>query len=363
MAGSLAFAVAFDWDGDGRADLPVAGRDQPGHAGEIFLHLGGRDEVVRLPIPAPARGIYDLGDFDGDGRSSLGVDWGDQDLAIYDARSLATQDPQRPQPAGWLTQSNRAVAVGDVDGDGDDDFVSAAAVCLGDLPEPCAQALIMGARSDTVLPLGDVDGDGKADLCVDDLLIFGGTDGERARQGQLPWQPVDAFDWDGDGDLDLLRVERAREACAGARLSVLERRGGAFVEGPSFELTTAEDRAACRAGGARLFVANDGTAADLDRDGHADLLFAQDASLRVWYGPKGARRETIGPAWGNLLPRRVGDLDGDGFADLLLTTSGEHFVHALSVLDATGRRPIPPPAWYDPDEDDVWGAVSFRVYP
>jgi hypothetical protein len=74
-----ASVVAGDFNGDGRADLAVAGYDPAGGQGAVEVLLGAGDGTLRpenpvaTPIPPSSPITVVAGDFDGDGRADLAV--------------------------------------------------------------------------------------------------------------------------------------------------------------------------------------------------------------------------------------------------------------------------------------------------
>jgi protein CrcB len=306
--------LAGDLDGDGGLDLLAAGAH--GTASGLFLRRadGGYDDVSTARLPAGPHAIADaaLGDVDGDGDLDVvAADTvGDPELVdglvrvwVNDGAARFVAAPPDRLPAAPLAGA-RALALGDVDDDGDLDVVIA-----------CAR----GAGA--VLWLGD--GAGRF------------TDGST----RLPLAPgataVAAMDLDGDGDLDLVTADsgpsrretiwtneagRFRDVTATtlggvANLADVDDRALAFVDVDS-------DRDADLIVGSRTEpdrpLRNDGAAgfaivagalplatarttalalADLDHDGRLDVIQAQDdgAPEIVQLAAAGNRTDTAVP--------------------------------------------------------------------
>jgi hypothetical protein len=240
--------------------------------------------------------------------------------------------------SGLVLGANPALATGRLD-------------VLGRVPNPChAEAT-------------DLDGDGRVDLVVSDL---GGVPPGDHTRGSVVWlrrladgsfQPitladqlprvadVQAADFDGDGDLDLV-VAAFGWRWVGATY-LLENRTTDWTH-PSFVRRVVDERP----GAIHVPVA------DLNGDRHPDVvaLIAQQHETVVAFlgdGAGGFRRETIDvaphPAWGSSGLSLV-DFDGDGDLDALVTNGDmlDDFVikpyHGIRWLENEGRFPWRPHA-------------------
>jgi hypothetical protein len=201
-------------------------------------------------------------------------------------------------PAGNL--SSYGVAAGDLDGDGDIDLVTtdSTADTVSVLLNDGTGAFVTTHYAASAAPLGstltDLNGDGRLDIVTG------------------PWLG-------GDG---MMSIRLGGEA-------------GAFGD----RLTVAVPEGAWRIG-----------AADLDGDGHVDLIVPDTGGgmLRVLYGlGDGSLSAPVSYAIGNSpLVARTADLNGDGAADVVVTNNGGG---SLSVMLNDGRGVLGPQVAYATD--------------
>lgn len=299
----------LDLDGDGAAELVLASTA----GGALRVFRGPRDAMTARALGADSDDgrVASAGDLDGDGFADLVV-----------------ASPERDAPSDVRVD----VVMGAPEGATSRRFSLAAPFEGAFLESPSERLSVRGA--------GDVDGDGFADVIVGApharrVFVFHGSAEMPSRVTTLAPPPeLRAFgavasgagDVDGDGYDDVL-VGALDADLRARRLFVVP---GGF-EGPSIARRVELLTGVAGVGfGARAEVR---AAGDLNRDGSGDLV-VWDGNAAVYLGPS-----YLG---GSLTPQHVvrarasagvtftgaseaGDLDGDGYDDLVFT-----------VLDATG---------------------------
>ena len=319
-------AKAADFDGDGRLDLAFGlhllgmrallarGADEFVDGGQ-GLELRDSDAASQ---PAFSSRAFRIADWDGDGKPDLialgegpgsptmaGVAQGDamahasSGVAIYLNRGAGVWE-RRADPSGapqrWFGD---ALAVGDLDRDGDPDLAIGARQMGfssmlgmhqkdGSIRWEKLEGLRPGALVDAVT-IADLDRDGWSDLVIGYRalegiwrtgvdLFFGGANGYQrlalgAREGNDVMAAVAAGDVDGDGRLDIVAFPNAAEAwlflARGKRVYARESTSPA-------ELAAAEE--GCSGYAARI--------ADVDGDGRAEIVaaFAGEPNARDLFG-------------------------------------------------------------------------------
>jgi hypothetical protein len=317
---------------EAQARPAAAARAQTPAGGRIVLEKGA--EV----FPFVHTNAIGLGDLDGDGD----LDAVFANMQANDSRVWLNDGAGRFLDSRQvLTQQGHGIAVADLDGDGDlDVFIPCASA--GDHPmrsrvylndgtgrlTDSGQDLGDGQLSGNAVRLLDVEGDGDLDALVvyyqhPDRLYLNDGRGRFSYSGRdLPEGAVPG-DLDGDGDTDLfVRLEGS-----GYRTLLNDGRG-TFREQWSRADTTLW----------RGFVA----LGDVDGDGDLDAVVTDgdrqaQSATRVLLNDGTGRFADSGQELPAVRVGRValGDLDGDGDPDLVLTSEGEPF--RVFVNDGRGR--------------------------
>ncbi len=165
-----ASVVTADFNGDGRPDLAVANRA----SNEVTILLGAGDarfrEAPGSPVAAGAQpSSIAGGDFDGDGRADLAVAGGKSGgvtLLLGNGAGRFRQAPGSPVSVGGPAD---IVTAADLDGDGRLDLVTAGtrvAVLLADGKGGFTAARSVFPRPVGSIAIGDFNRDGKPDLAL-----------------------------------------------------------------------------------------------------------------------------------------------------------------------------------------------------
>ncbi|MEM7201665.1 MAG: VCBS repeat-containing protein [Planctomycetota bacterium] len=367
-----------DVDGDGDPDLVVGNEYQ---RNRLFLNDGRGVflDATASSVP-PDRllllGAGTTGDVDGDGdpdlvvgavfeQNRLYVNRGDGTFVDGTSRLPADQDP------------SYSVAVGDVDGDGAADLVFGNVVLpnrlylndgVGNFADETAARMPPDTQNTYALAMGDVDLDGDSDLVLgndgqnqlylnDGAGRFVDVTATLMPQSIEPTRAVLLGDVDGDGDLDGVFGNFGQD-----RLYLNGARGGA----PGFTDVTAERFPA------GVLLTNAAALGDVDGDGDLDLILG-DTRGRLYLNdgtgsftdeteermPDARAVTTSGLA--------LGDVDGDGDPDLALCGAAQNRLYlndgAGSFTDVTSAR-MPPGvvaglAMIDVDGNDDPDLVGF----
>jgi Bacterial Ig-like domain (group 3)/FG-GAP-like repeat/S-layer homology domain len=329
--------VAGDFNGDGVADLATANRAD----NSVTILLGNGSGGFRRPnATAPVAGSLPdclaTGDFNGDGKADLAVSNRSANtvtVLLGDGSGGFAAAPGSPVAVGIMPG---ALAVGDVDGDGNSDLVVVnsgggnIAVLLGDgtggFTGAPGSPLAVGVNPESVA-LGDFNGDGNADLAVANtfdgtmtVLLGDGSAGFTMAAGS-PFavgtnpESVVVGDFDKDGNADLA----VANTLDGAVAVLLGNGGGGFAAAAGSPFG---------AGSGPVFV----TVGDFNGDGDTDLAIAnQNAgiiTLLAGNGSGGFSMATASPlgVGSNPTSIAVGDFNGDGKTDLAVANYGSNNV-------------------------------------
>lgn len=365
-----ATAIAYFGDQQLRQELIPSRGFQSSVDYVLHLGLGKRDKIDSVRVIWPDHKTRLLTDIEAD--QTLVFDYSERDPAYVPeepalVRSLLTELRSSVLPSHEeneyndfdfegmiykkLSQEGPALAVGDVNGDGNED------VYLGGARGQAGQLLIHTGDGnlrlfpqgpfdqdkeleDTAAAFFDADGDGDLDLIVGS----GGNEVERARsyrarlylnngQGRFetPEEPlastfhnisvVAPADFDGDGDMDLFIGSRSIPGVYGVdpdHLLLSNEGNGAFSdvsERWGFELKDAG-------------MVTDATWADMDGDQRIDLITVSEWGTPIWYRNTGRKlsktRSDLDQLKGLWNALEVTDVDSDGDFDLILGNHGEN---------------------------------------
>ena len=345
-AGGLpAFVVIGDVNGDSRPDLVVANGGNSNDPGDVSVLLGNGDGTFR-PQARLAAGrnptSVAIGDVNGDGRPDLvtaNYSGGTGDVSVLLGAGDGTFQPQALFAAG---SGPASVAIGDVNGDGRPDLVTAnngsgdVSVLLGAGDGTFRpQARPMAGRSPFLVAIGDVNGDGRPDLVTANFgynnvsVLLGAGDGTFRPQAPFPAgsEPTSVAigDVNGDGRPDLVTANYGS-----GDVSVLLGNGDGTFRPPT-------DFAA---GGSPYSVA----IGDVNGDGRPDLVTANsasgDVSVLLGIGDGTFRPQARFAVGGTPTSVAIGDLSGDRIPDLVTANAGSGDV---SVLLGNGDGTFRPP--------------------
>ncbi|MEM7205738.1 MAG: VCBS repeat-containing protein [Planctomycetota bacterium] len=299
---------------------------------------------ANLPLSLEQSIALAFGDVDGDGDPDLAVANGDP--AAQQNRLYRNEGGGRfvDATAGLPLESvmTRAMAFGDLDGDGDNDLVYGTGRTFSIFPLPARNELLvndgagnfattataLGEGQTSAVELGDLDGDGDLDVMVANDGVFGELNNLFLNQGagrfvnatdRLPPHRQETTcaalgDVDADGDLDIVFGNSTSSAGAPNRLYLND--GNAHFQDVSGRLPLNGDQTLSLA------------LADIDGDGDLDLVVDNVGEDRLYRndGATFAATGRLPPIDG---PVRAGDVDGDGDQDLVVART-------LLLNDGTG---------------------------
>ena len=347
----VASVAVGDFNSDGKADLAVANRG----SGDISILPGIGDGTFDAKLnTGTINGLAGvaIGDFNGDGKSDLAAPTGSAgrgDVAIL----LGNGDYTFGLEAYYTAESNTSfVAVADVNGDGISDLAVTndtgnVTILQGDGSGKFESAINSGAGSTpSSIAVGDFNGDGKPDLAVGDdsstnILVLlntgicstncgGFASPATIATGTSPASVV-VGDFNHDGRLDAA-ISNSGSANVSIRLG--DGNGG-FVPGGDFPAETLP-----------LSIA----IGDFNRDGNADLAVTnfttQSYSILLGDGLGAfttANYQLTPQFSGQFSYVAVGDINGDGKEDLVISNASSIALYALlGVGDGTFGPPSVP---------------------
>jgi hypothetical protein len=343
--------IAADFNGDGNADLMLAGNYEFYGQDGLTILFGSGNAVFDSPAAYPLLPELDMvanGDFNGDGRTDLVIGSNEDNLIGV---MLGEGKGRFSQPIVYYSvQQPVAIAVGDVNGDGKLDLAVVPAygdqvlIMLGNgdgtfNPGPPVNA--EGASFLTVLK--DLNHDGILDLVTvssniisgeNAVAIFLGNGDGTFRDGPtypLPSNPTYDVGWvvtdlNGDGNPDLAITESDTETHESVVEVFLGNGDGTFRQAGSYAAGT---------------MALGLVSGDFNGDGKLDLATINQATNRIvkilWGSGDGSFHSGPSlPVFGDAYEFVAGDFSRGGTADLAVTSNQGGLV---KILLGDGRRP------------------------
>lgn len=328
-----------DFNGDGFADVVIGGNDSSillAETRSVFIYHGAASELpidpsVSLSNPDDTQGgnfgvgLAAAGDVNGDGFGDLLVGAYTQDGSEPDVGAVfvyhGSADGISPRPNASLVNPSVGsrfggvlAGAGDLDGDGFADIIVGSAF-----------GRASGIREHAFVYRGSSDGI----ALLPDQTIFSPGEGELDRFGSAL---AGAFDANGDGFADLAIGAYGYDDSGGRVGAVFVYHGSRTgVRGePSITLGNPDDV------GSRIFARAVASAGDVNGDGFADIAvgapsFSEPERVHVYFGGEGGfpavpgatlspPEDQVGARFGYAIAG-PGDLDGDGFADLVVGAS------------------------------------------
>lgn len=296
--------VAADVNGDGRADILVAGQQGNGNSNTITLLIGNGNGTFQAP------------------------------MAVFSA----------PGSIG-------AIAVGDLNGDGKPDLVvtvpdptsdaSLAMVALGTGNGAFSNPVSYQVAGDDSVTIADLNGDGKPDIVTDGVsILFGDGTGKFPTRQDYQARTMGSIlvtDFNGDGRLDIVVGNGNPDLLTGTGLEVFYGRPDGTWSGAPLTQVPLLNQADNLALGM--------IAADFNGDGIPDLAFSDLYRITILQGTGDGRFQSTwqyAPANGFPATITTGDFNNDGIPDVAvgIYTSSESRVE---VLLGRGDGTLSPP--------------------
>jgi hypothetical protein len=318
VSDSVYGSVVGDFNGDGIPDIAAAG----GKGMWFFAGKGGGLFDAGVLTPFNANGLeIAAADFNGDGRLDLALTTS-TGIAVLLGNGDGTFVVEPYTAAG----ASLHLAVGDLNGDGHPDIAAQISgssyvyLYFGNGTGGFSGPQFADLDSGGAIRIGDVNGDGIPDLISDGVEIALGTGNGKFRQpvyypvaSTLGTYAMTVGQLTSNGHLDIV-VQNTNV------LSVLLNTGkGRFADGLYVPV---ENGVGCAVG------ADIEVAADFNLDGKPDLAVCNSQGITILLGTGKAESPfTTGTSvpvtgGGSIWAFQVGDFNGDGIPDLLVSTSG-----------------------------------------
>ena len=369
-----------DVDGDRDLDLVAGngGGDETYRANRVYRNDDGRFGFILDEVGASNTSSVVLGDIDGDGDSDLisgNFEAFNQVWLNDGSGKFRDNDPLDDTDTDWRTVS---LALGDIDGDGDDDLIVGNSKGQDSVwrnnEGVFNRVQQFGYRSTTDVVLADVDDDGDPDLItanspkepnrvwLNNINNMPGEQGVFTDSGQLlgnsDTQSVKLEDVDGDSDLDLITanifgqnriwLSSGRTPQAALFVDSLQVLGISATRSVALGDIDGDGDLDLIAGNSgvsefeqqdRVWRNDDGgytevqqlsetdtqsvALGDIDGDGDLDLVSGHDGPNRIWRNDDGNFTEVLPPLGdSNTQSVALGDIDGDDHLDLVTGNDG-----------------------------------------